>query len=116
MNIADAGVYIALLAMLAMHFFRGPNRQTDDLREEHGRLRNELGDLRKDQAALSMRISGEHSALVNQLSRDHFTRAEIREMLGEIKEQVGLVQGVVGELKTALALITGAKNGGRNGH
>jgi hypothetical protein len=109
-------VVVALVAMLAMHFFRGPNRQTDDVREEIKAVKAENVELGRRIDTLSTRVSGEHQALDRRLSSEHYTRTEIREMLREIKEQVGLLQGVVAEIKTAVALMTGAKNGGRNGH
>lgn len=116
MTVTDIGVIVALVAMLAMHFFRSPNRQADDLRDELTRLRGEVMDGRRNHDALSARVSGEHTALVRQLSSEHYTRSEIREMLQEIKEQVGLIQGVVSELKTGIAILMGNKNGGRSGH
>ena len=114
MNIADVGVVIALLAMLAMHFFRGPNRQADDIREELQRVRTEQNDMRKETSALSARVSGEHTALIRQISSEHYTRTEIREMLRSVAEQVEHLAGVVVELKTAIAVMTGGRNGNRS--
>ena len=116
MNVADIGVVIALLAMLAMHFFRGPNRQADDIREELQRVRSDQGELRRETSALSMRVSGEHTALVQQISREHYTRADIKDMLGRVIEQVETLTNAVGELKTAIAVLTGNRNGNRSGH
>lgn len=100
--------------MLALHFFRGPNRQVDDVRDELNRARAEQVDLRRSINDLSSRVSGEHTALVRQISSEHYTRNEVREMLREIKEQVDLIQGVVGELKTGIAILMGQKHGGRS--
>lgn len=100
--------------MLALHFFRGPNRQVDDVRDELNRARAEQVDLRRSINDLASRVSGEHTALVRQISSEHYTRNEVREMLREIKEQVDLIQGVVGELKTGIAILMGQKHGGRS--
>lgn len=109
-------VVLGVVMMLALHFFRSPNRQTDDVREEIKAVKADSVEMGRRIDALSTRVSGEHQALDRRLSSEHYTRTEIREMLREIKEQVGLLQGVVAEIKTAVALMTGAKNGGRGGH
>lgn len=116
MNVADIGAVVALVAMLALHFFRGPNRQVDDIREELQRVRADQSDMRKETNALSMRVSGEHTALVRQISSEHYTRTEIREMLRAIGEQMADLTSAVGELKTAIAVLTGNRNGNRSGH
>ena len=116
MSADTIAVMVSLVAMLALHFFRSPNRQTDDLKEDIRQVKAEHAELRRDVSELAARVSGENQALDRRLSSEHYTRTEIREMLREIKEQVGLLQGVVAEIKTAVALMTGAKNGGLNGH
>lgn len=104
MSVADYGVIVALLAMLAMHFFRGPNRQTDDIRVELNTVRDNHNELRREHNALSHRLSGEH-----------YTRNEIKDMLRDLKTQIDMLQATVGEIRTAVALL-GAKNGIRSGH
>ena len=104
MSVADVGDIVALLAMLAMHFFRGPNRQADDIRGELETVRENHNELRREHNALSHRLSGEH-----------YTRNEIKDMLRDLRVQIDTLQVMMGEIRTAVALL-GAKNGIRSGH
>lgn len=107
MTTETIAVVVALLAMLAMHFFRGPNRQNDDLRAELkgdiARLDKAVSDIHVDQAALEKAVNSVEKRLVG----EHYTRTEIKEMLSEIRGQVSLLTTMVGELNMAVALIRG---------
>lgn len=80
----DIAVVLALLTFAALHIFRSPNRQIEDLAGEIKALRSDLESLRRDHNALAVKLAGEH-----------FTRAEIKEMLREMREAVDRVQGAV---------------------
>lgn len=84
MGVGEITTVIAAMAMLGLHFFRGPNRQYDDLTARLDRAELELAAVRKECSAIALRLAGEH-----------YTRAEIKEMLKEMKEAVDRVQGTV---------------------
>lgn len=83
----DVAVVIALLTFAALHFFRSPNRQYDDISLRIDRAENAVAALRDEVKGLALKLAGEH-----------FTRAEIKEMLKEMREAVDRVQGVVDRL------------------
>lgn len=84
MDYGQISVVIAALAMLGLHFFRGPNRQYDDLIERIKIAEQQIAGLRADYNALAVRLAGEH-----------YTRSEIKELLRDMKEAVERVQGTV---------------------
>lgn len=102
MTVQEAGVFVALLAMLALHFFRGPNRQNDDLRaelqQEVTRLRAEVSDLRREHDALEKEVT----AIEKRLVGEHYS---VKEMLIEMRGQVTQLSSIVGDLKAAVASI-----------
>lgn len=87
MDVGQISVVIAALAMLGLHFFRGPNRQYDDLAARIERAEQRLAELSKEYNALALRLAGEH-----------YTRGEIKEMLREVNTAVERVQGAVDRL------------------
>ena len=101
--VGGCAVLVALLGLLALHVFRGPNRQHDDLREELARMRSDMSDVERKQANLESAVH----AIDKRLVGEHFTRGEIKEMLTEIRGQVGLLTTMVGDLNMAVALIRG---------
>lgn len=87
MGVAEVTTVIAALAMFGLHFFRGPNRQYDDLAARIERVEQHLAELSKDHNALALRLAGEH-----------YTRAEIKEMHRALNAAVERVQGAIERL------------------
>lgn len=110
MTVESISVVVALMAMLGLHFFRGPNRQVDDIKaefqQEVNRLRGEVSDLRREHDVLESSVNAVDKRLVG----EHYTRGEIREMLTEVRGQVSALTTIVNDLKTTVALITRSNN------
>lgn len=90
MGPGEIATIVAAVAMLGLHFFRGPNRQYDDLAARIDRAEARIAELSKEQNALALRLAGEH-----------YTRAEIRDMLKDMRETVDSLKGLIDRLSEA---------------
>lgn len=85
---SGASTLVAVLAVLAMHFMRGPNKQTDDLRDELNRQRSDLDKQRSDLDKCYRDVA----ALAARVAEAHHSKSDVNRIVDGIQAQIERLQ------------------------
>jgi chromosome segregation ATPase len=104
---------IALIAMLILHFARGPNKQYEDLRADmvasEALLRSEITKLTEENKGLQRDLN----ALDRKLAGEYMGKPELKELIRDMRDEVGHIRKAVNEMIAVVAKLNNGERGVR---